>query len=169
MSLGVLQQRIRDRITSEWLTPSEQNVWEKLHRFSGPPHRIINIYGPRGSGKSFLGWLMQREKYATYGIWPERPHPEQPRLVLDNAPADQATTRSLRPLVDQLEILQIILLSRQRVNEPAMPAFELKVTKDDLEHFSANLYRYLNITLTASQQDNSNYREVLDNYLSREQ
>jgi hypothetical protein len=166
--LAALQQRIRDRLSPEWLTPSEQIVWEQLHRFSGPPHRIVSVYGPRGSGKSFLGWLMQREQYGTYGIWPDEPKPVHPRLVLDNAPTAQASTRALRPLIEKLGIQQIILLSRERVNEPAMPAFELKVTKDDLEHFSANLYRYLNITIP-SQHDYRNYRDVLESYLSREQ
>ncbi len=61
MSLATLEQRIRDRLTPEWLTPSQQRVWEQLHRFHGPPHRVVNVYGPPGVGKSFLGWLMQRE------------------------------------------------------------------------------------------------------------
>ncbi len=36
------------------------------------------------------------------------------------------------------------------MDEPDMPAFSLGVTEDDLDHFRANLYRYLHITLRAS-------------------
>ena len=168
MSLAALQERIRDRLSAEWLTPSERKVWELLHRFNGPPHRVVNIYGPPGSGKSFLGWLMHREGHATYSLWTEEARPIHPRLVLDNAPSDRVSARSIRPLVDKLGIRQIILLSRQRVDEPDMPAFALEITEDDLDHFRANLYRHLNITMpaTAEYQD---YREALEIYLSRRQ
>jgi hypothetical protein len=164
--LSAFQERIRDRLAQEWLTPSQRTVWEGVHRFDGPPHRIINIYGPRGSGKSFLGWLMQRERYATYGSWIERPDPIHPRLVLDNAHTDRASTRNLRPLVDELGILQIILLSRQRVDERAMPAFELQVTSDDLEQFRATLFRQLGIILPEDGEYH-NYREAIEGYLAR--
>jgi hypothetical protein len=168
MTLATLQQRIRDRLSPEWLTPSERQVWEQLHIFHGPPHRVVNVYGPPGSGKSFLGWLMQRERYATYGTWTGKRRPIHPRLVLDNAPSDRANSRSARPLIDQLGIRQIILLSRQRVDEPDMPAFGLEVTEDDLDHFRANLFRHLHITLPATESSYSNYRDALESCLPRE-
>jgi hypothetical protein len=48
-------------------------------------------------------------------------------------------------MVDSLKIKQIILLTRSRVDEPAMPAFDLKVESEDIERFRANLYRYINL------------------------
>ena len=53
-----------------------------------PPHRIVNVYGSPGSGKSFLGWLMERERYATYCLWSQQRQPAHPRLALDNAYTD---------------------------------------------------------------------------------
>jgi hypothetical protein len=144
-------------------------VWEQVHRFHGPPHRVINVYGPQGSGKSFLGWLMHREGYATYEQWTGERNPIHPRLTLDNAPPNRASARAVRPLVGKLDILQVILLSRQRVDEPSMPAFGLEVTEDDLEHFRANLYRHLNITLPPMNSGYRNYHEALEIYLSKGQ
>jgi len=167
MTLATLQQRIRDRLSLDWLTPSQRYVWDRLHLFHGPPHRVVNVYGPPGSGKSFIGWLMHREGYATYGTWVGERRPVHPRLVLDNAPADRDSARSVRPLVDELGIRQIILLSRQRVDEPDMPAFGLNVTEDDLDHFRANLYRHLHITLPAVASGYHNYREALETCQSR--
>ncbi len=169
MTLAALQQRIRDRLSPEWLTPSQQQVWKRLHRFHGSPHRVVNVYGPRGSGKSFLGWLMHREGHATYTKWSDERRPIHPRLVLDNAPADRANARSVRPLVDELDIRQIILLSRLRVDEPDMPAFALAVTEHDLDHFRANLYRHLNIVIPPAQPDYRSFREALEAYLSGEE
>jgi hypothetical protein len=147
MDLMSLNARIRDRISPDWLTPSQQAIWEQLKRFDGPPHRVINIYGGNGVGKTFMGWLLERERLATYGIWHQRPQPVHPRLILDNALTSHSEVRNIRPLVDQLDIQQIILLSRHRADEPAMPAFELRITQEDLKHFYINLYRYLRLTV----------------------
>ena len=49
-----LEARIYDRLTVDWLTPSQKHVWEKAHEFDGPPHRVINIYGVEGTGKTSL-------------------------------------------------------------------------------------------------------------------
>ena len=167
MKSSALEQRIRDRLSTDWMTPSEQQVWEQLHRFDGPPHRVVNIFGPSGSGKSFLGWLMERERYATYGHWASQPKPVLPRLVLDSAYTDQASTRALRPLVDEYGIHQIILLSRHRVDERAMPVFELQITADDLECVCGNLYRYLDLIVPASR-GYRNYHDAITAILEKE-
>ena len=64
--------------------------------------------------------------------------PTLPRLVVDDGPVDRSTTREFQTMVDSLRIKQIILLTRSRVDEPAMPAFELKVESEDIERFCAN-------------------------------
>jgi hypothetical protein len=166
MNSKVLDERIRDRLSIDWLTPSQKDVWDLLHRFDGPPHRVVNVYGPPGSGKSFLGWLMQREGYATYATWSKRPTPVLPRLTLDNAATDRAATRAVRPLLEQLGVRQIVLLSRLRVDEPDMPAFELRITPDDLDCLRGNLYRFLAIE-GPEVRDLRNYHEAIDALITR--
>lgn len=141
-----LNARIRDRLTENWLTPSERAAWTWVKRLDAPPHRVINVYGGEGTGKTFLGWLMERQNYASYSSFGESFAPTLPRLVVDDAPVDRPTTREFQTMVDSLKIKQIILLTRSRVDEPAMPAFDLKVESDDIERFCANLYRYINLT-----------------------
>lgn len=166
LTLDSLNARIRDHLSLDWLTPSERAIWDEIHRFDGPPHRIVNVHGAPGSGKTFLGWLMHREGYATYGVWSRRPKPVHARLVLDNATSDQIATRAIRPLVDELGISQIILLSRRPVAEEAMPKFELQVTPDDLEYLRGNLYRHLNYILPDVQGCRS-YHEAIAAYLKK--
>ena len=144
----IMEARIRDGLDIKWLTPSQQTVWEAIQRFDGLPHRVINIYGPEGTGKTLMGWLLERMNHSTY------------RRSLDDALSDRATTRDVRPLVDRYGIQQIILLSRTQVDERAMPTFELSVTGDDLESFRANLYRHLQIIL--SEEDHRNYKAALE-------
>ena len=143
-----LNDRIRDRLSVDWLTTSQKNVWEAIRRFDGPPHRVIDIFGPEGCGKTFMGWLMEREQYATYALWAQKPAPVLPRLIFDNAPSHRAAERGIRPLVDSIPGLQqIILLTRTRVNEIAIPCFELRVTDEDWEHFRSNLFRHLSVNV----------------------
>jgi hypothetical protein len=144
---NTLEARIYDRLKIDWLTPSQKRVWEAMQRFDGPPHRVINVYGLEGTGKTFIGWLLERLSYSTYRTWPDTQKPLLSRLTLDDFVADRSTARSIRPLVDTYGIQQIILLSRMRVDEKAMPTFELHVTEEDMEFFRANLYRHLHILL----------------------
>ena len=160
---NTLKARIRDRLDAKWLTPSQKTVWEAIQRFDGAPHRVINIYGAEGTGKTFMGWFLERMNHSTYYIWPDMQKPLLPRLTLDDVLPDRMTTRNVRPLVDKYGIQQIILLSRTRVDEHAMPTFELHATEDDLESFRANLYRHLQITLP--EEDYRNYKTALETLL----
>jgi hypothetical protein len=146
-TLDAINARIRDRATIDWLTPSQKAVWNSLREFDGPPHRVVNIYGAEGTGKTFLGWIMEQEHYATYLHWHDTPRPQFPRLVIDDAKHDRASTRDLRPMIDDLRLKQIILLTRIRIDEPSVPAFELRVLSEDIESMKANLFRHLRITV----------------------
>jgi len=146
-NLSAINARIRDRLARPWLTPSEAAVWDQIQQFDAPPHRVINVYGAEGTGKTFLGWVLEREKYASYSTWGENITLTLPRLVVDDAPSDKTSSREFRPMIERLGIKQIILLTRTRVNERDMPSFELKVDDLDLEHFGANLFRYLHLTM----------------------
>ena len=95
-----VETRIRDRLDDKWLTPSQNVLWKAIQRFDGPPHRVINIYGTEGTGKTFMGWFLERINYSAYSIRPDMSKPLLSRLTLDNALSDRATTRELRPLVD---------------------------------------------------------------------
>ncbi|HMC99915.1 MAG TPA: hypothetical protein VKH37_07175, partial [Ferruginibacter sp.] len=105
-------------------------------------------------------WLLERMNYSTYRIWPDKQKPLLPRLTLDDVSTNRTTSRDLRPLVDKYGIQQIILLSRNRVDERAMPTFELHITEDDRESFRANLYRYLQIIVP--EEDYRNYKVAVE-------
>ena len=145
-NFDAISARIRDRANIDWLTPSQKEVWTAINEFDGPPFRVINIFGSEGTGKTFLGWIMERENYATYMTWSDDPKPKLPRLVIDESKHDRTSTREVRPIVDSLNLKQIILLSRLRIDEPSVPAFELKVLDEDIDALRANLFRHLHIS-----------------------
>ena len=158
-NLTGINARIRDRLSVSWLTPSEAVIWNQIQNFDGPPYRVINIYGAEGTGKTFLAWVMEREKYASYTVWGENIIPTLPRMMVDDAPSGKSPTREFRPLVDKLGIKQVILFTRTRVDERAMPVFELKVDDLDMEHFRANLFRHLRLSIPEGTY--RNYKSIL--------
>ena len=88
--------------------------------------------------------------------------------VIDNAHADRESTRDLRPFVESYGIRQIILLSRQRVDEQAMPAFKLEINEDDLEYLRGNLYRFMDLIIPETERYN-NYHQAIETILTGEQ
>lgn len=154
-----LESRIYDRADVHWFTPSQKSVWESLQRFDGPPYRVINVYGKEGTGKTFIGKLLERLDYATYHTWPDIHRPLLSRLTLDDIVPNRTSTRDVRPMVDKYQIRQIILLSNMRVDERDMPAFELQVTEEDIAWVRARLYQHLKITIPEERY--SNYKQAL--------
>lgn len=57
---------IKTNLTENWLTDSQRKVWMQLSKFMEPPYYVVNIYGVSGTGKTFLGWLLQKQGRAIY-------------------------------------------------------------------------------------------------------
>lgn len=51
--------------TLDWFTPSQLQAWKQL-QLSIPFREVINLYGPPGSGKTFMAWVFTRQEGATY-------------------------------------------------------------------------------------------------------
>lgn len=153
-------ERILDRCDVSWLTPSEKAVWDAMHQFDGPPHRVVNLFGGEGTGKTFIARLMERTGYASYLKWPEQHHPQFQRIVLDGFLPDRDLARDVRPWVDRYAIRQIILVTRLPIPEPHMPGFGLEVTATDMQRFRATIWQRLNITL--SEDITSHYQAALE-------
>src|SRR5437763_6537342 len=143
----ILEARIRDRLDIKWLTPSQQTVWEAIQHFDGLPHRVINIYGPEGTGKTFMGWFLERMNHSTYRLWPNMQKPLLPRLTLDDALSDRATPRDVRPLLGIYGSEPISFLFRSRVEERSMQTFESSVIGDGRECCRTTLSRHSQIIL----------------------
>jgi hypothetical protein len=159
--LRSITQQLKDRLIFEMLTPNQMAARIWLENMDFPPHRVINLYGPKGSGKTFLSYLLQREGYATAFDYGAAYKPVLPRLLIDKAPSDTEATRALRPLAQTLSVKQIILLSRNKVQEPSLPAFEMIINDEDREKVISNLYRHLKLVVEDGHY--SNYFEILKN------
>ena len=96
--LLVLLNRLKAEARPDWLTDSQRTAVDEIQRLWRFPERI-NLYGPRGSGKTFLAWSAARaydaSLYPSPRIYHASATPGTARVVIDNAPDDGTALRRL--------------------------------------------------------------------------
>jgi len=141
-----VENRIKALSDVSWLFPSQAGVYGALLPFLGGLHRIVNLYGLQGVGKTFLAHILYKENRVDYVPSPDLIHPADRPLVIDNAPFERTAVRGMRNQMRRFDLQQVILITRYRV-EDSVPAFALSLTPDDVRCFRANLFRYLDLRL----------------------
>ena len=140
---------IKTNLTENWLTDSQREVWMQLSKFMEPPYYVVNIYGASGTGKTFLGWLLQKQKRALYAdasdpSW--QSWQGQPLIILDGYDSSRRAVRSLRSQLQLCNVGQAIILTRQKAQDD-IPCLHLAVTDKDIQIVKATLYRELEMII----------------------
>ena len=141
-----VENQIKLRSDMSWLMPSQSTAYEELLPFLGGLHRILNLYGLQGVGKTFLMHVLCKEDQVDYVASPDLIRAASRPLVVDNAPFERTAVRRMRNQMRRFDLRQIILVTRYRV-EDTVPAFALTIASDDIRCFRANLFRYLDVRL----------------------
>jgi ABC-type cobalamin/Fe3+-siderophores transport system ATPase subunit len=133
---------IKEKSTSDWLTHSQREVYTQISvRYQ--THKVINLYGSDGVGKTFIRWICCKELN-----FPQATDISDLKnvdtVILDNFQPSRSQSRALRPLMQQNNIERIIVLTRQKIPDDIIH-IELDLDIDDVREFRHNLYMYLNI------------------------
>lgn len=135
--------QVREQCDENWLTDSQLQVYDSL-RTGYSHHRLLNVYGEPGTGKTVLAWVLERSGYARYvhaqGVLPR----SVDRLIVDAFPAYRRSARRLVDTMDELEIGHVVIVTDKRVDDD-YPALEVVLTPDDIVRCKANLYQHLGI------------------------
>jgi hypothetical protein len=141
-----VENQIKALSDASWLFPSQAAVYQELLPFLGGLHRVVNLYGLQGTGKTFLAHILCKENRVEYVTSPDLLRPAERPLVVDNAPFARTAVRGMRNQMRRFDLQQVILVTRYRV-EDSVPVFALSLTPDDVRCFRANLFRYLDLRL----------------------
>lgn len=99
--------RLKAEAAETMLTPSQRLVLTELEKRWQFPDRL-NLCGPPGSGKTFLGWVMARQSQASFYASPrafEQAQPPYPAgIIIDNAPSEE---KEVRRLLSKLQLHQV--------------------------------------------------------------
>jgi hypothetical protein len=146
LSRTEVENQIKTLSDASWLFASQTEVYQEILPFLGGIHRIINLYGLQGVGKTFLAHILCKEKRTEYISSPDLIETADLPLIVDNAPFDRTSVRGMRNQMRRFDLQQVILITRYRV-EDSIPAFDLTLTPEDICCFRANLFRYLDLRL----------------------
>ena len=146
---------IKEKADASWLTDSQRAVYERLLS-SWQSQPFVNLYGPSGSGKSFLARILARyHAYAYVQQLEEAPHGAA-QVVFDDA----EYSRMLRPAARSLALGRVILVTQHAIGE-AMPKAELKLSMHDVRQFCATLSDRCGITFIQTIPESEDLGEVL--------
>ena len=129
-----LTSELKRRPAEELLTPTQRHAWETLCALLRFPQRI-NLYGPQGSGKTFVAWALSRATGALHISLPSDlavalPGPEI--FLVDNVSPHEPSFRRILADCNLLGATSVVLISRQ----PTLLAMRrielLQPTKDDM-------------------------------------
>lgn len=141
-----LENFIKIQADSSWLTPSQLSAYEELNIFLNGLHRIVNLYGIQGSGKTFIAHILYKGKVVDYEPSPDGIRNSELPLAIDNANIDRTFARGMRNQMRKHNLRKVLLITRYRV-EDFVPAVKLEIEAHDLECFRGNLFRHFDIKL----------------------
>ena len=123
-----VENQVKELSNASWFFQSQKSVYDELLRYLEGLHKVINLYGFSGVGKTFLAHVLIKENRVEYISSPELIHTTSLPLIIDNSPFDRTFVRGMRNKMREMELHQVILITRYRVQD-SIPAFELRITK----------------------------------------
>jgi cytidylate kinase len=146
---------IKEKADETWLTDSQREVYERiLSRWKSSP--FVNLYGPPGSGKTFVARLLAKKHGYTYTHELEQAPKDAAQVILDNA----EYTRMMRPIARELGLGRVLLITRRAVPE-AMPKANLELDDKDVRQFQAVLSNHCSIVFTQTIPQGHDLAEII--------
>lgn len=105
---------------------------------------IVNLFGPRGSGKTVLAWRLANEGRMDYVVEPAHLAAGEratPAIVIDNAGHRRSEYRKILGELERARISKAVVITLERI-EDSIQAFELHCTPDDIHIASENLAQF---------------------------
>jgi len=133
---------IKTKSNQNWLSNSQKMALKKIINYL-EIHRSVNLFGPIGSGKTFLMWVFSK----MYPDWKYLPIPPREsefqdfsgvNLILDNFSSDPKEYRRALYLATLYNIKKLIFVTNSEIDD-AIPKVELCLKEYDIKKILNNL------------------------------
>lgn len=115
-SMLINQETRQEEARLSALTTEQQTALDIIK--SAGDSRLINIHGPSGAGKTFLGWaLAQNDDSWSYYPWVPVSPIDGTNVFIDNVAPVRVASRRVRELVDFGDVERAVAISREPVPE----------------------------------------------------
>jgi hypothetical protein len=126
----------------DWLTVNQGKVYKQLKNWMlRPGLAFIYLYGPHGVGKTFIGWLLDKEGITKYFVDLNSCRENTLMYIpvfADNVGADKVEFRRAMRLLEVLGIKKAILVGLYPIEEDT-PKIQLTLNTDDLNQAQGKL------------------------------
>ncbi len=130
---------IKERSSASWLTHSQKTIYDSiLTKWQNAP--FVNLYGPTGSGKTFIAWQLVKEMNYFYCSNIDEISDNTDQIILDGI----QYSRALRTSARSKSLGRIIMITQIKINE-AMPNIDLELDEKDIIEFKRNLADFCEI------------------------
>ncbi len=146
---------IKERAEESWLTPHQTQVYVRLLEGLSS-HPFVNVFGPPGSGKSFIARLLTKERDYAFTQDLDRAPDGAAQVVLDDA----VYSRRMRPLARMKKLGRVILMTEEPIRE-AIARVELQLDESDVRQFRKNLSTHCGIDFLATQPTGTDLGDIL--------
>ncbi len=158
--------RLKAQASWTMLTASQQITFAELEKRWQFPDRL-NLCGPQGSGKTFVGWAMARQHQVHFYASPRLLEHDQPPyptdIIIDNAPSEE---KNLRRLLAELQLRQVhkVLFITSNPIHLGLPVSTLALpTKTDIATVYENCSRlqFYPSSLSKGDEEKINFWDVI--------
>lgn len=152
---------VKTKCTEDWLTPSQRSALEGvLIRLE--TNRIVNVYGKEGTGKTFLGWILEKKGFGKYSTdWDalrksisKSGGGGSANVIVDNFPSSRELHRQFRSEMGDLGMSKAVLISEFPIPDE-IPKMELEFNDMDRKHFKHTCYDRMRLEIADKQEQGS--------------
>jgi hypothetical protein len=138
--------QLKQQCDKSWLTPSQMGIFKKITT-GLKNHRIINIYSIGGCGKTFLGWVLEKEKFGKYFINFEAINGDNLGIIIvDNFPPGRENHRKFRSEMGKFGISKAIVITQYAIPDD-IPSIQLQFNEEDRNFFKHICYDKLRLQI----------------------
>lgn len=138
-----LLNEMKRRPVEEYFTPSQRAARDQICDLLRFPNRI-NLWGPYGSGKTYIAWAIVRATGATHVTLPEKLQllePPHEILLIDNSPHHEPEVRRLMASANLLGATSVVFITREAVGMPMHHIHLLLPDPDEVQFILASYGR----------------------------
>ncbi len=147
--------QIKLKADYEWLTKSQRKAFNDIVE-RWPAEVFLCLYGPQGSGKSFIARLLVKMHGYIYTNDLKGLEPGPHLVVVDG----EEYNRLMRPMAQLLGLKRIVVLMRRPPRDP-MPRTEVALDEHDVKQFQHNLIRYGVLQAFKTEVDGTDLGQIL--------
>lgn len=157
---------IKQKCSPEWLMPSQERIYLSLMN-SLQTHKVLNIWGHNGVGKTLLGWILHNANFGVYySECPDFNSGVPSRLILDNFDPSRQKLRAIRTEM-MLNNVEKVLVITNTPPEDDIFSFELSLNDEDKQKAKHNLYHYMDFQIV-NEKPKSNLHDLIRFNLTKE-